>query len=140
MLDEYSRCCGKGLCNVLCCNCGGGCRLKCPAWGQGPQNEPEQDYDDEGHPILLMQKPYMSAARTFSYVDTDGDGSICHKETMVFAMNMMNYTDVEYITNNFLFMDKNHDGRIQPSEFDNDLDGGLMRMLNGRGRQFLMQG
>jgi hypothetical protein len=88
-------CCGKGDCNVFCCNCDGGCR---------------SDYTLYG----LSGVAEVAAYRT---MDTNGDGRVDQEEAFAYLGHL-------YAGNNFSFhnYDTNGDGYLSLTEIKHGVD------------------
>lgn len=64
------ECCGRGPCNIFCCNCDGGCH---GSRSEDPTYE-EHCYARRKREILLSHR--RSPAEVFDAVDADGNGLV----------------------------------------------------------------
>ena len=96
-------CCGHGKCNIFCCNCDDGCRTG-PCTGCNSADA------------------MAGTADKFDSIDTNNDHAIDIKEFKNWAGGAGRYfaTDAD-AKKAFGSADSNHNGKIEPKEFDSDL-------------------
>ena len=101
-------CCGKGRCNIFCCNCDDGCKSKDECRFAIPIRGKREIFEQD------------SPLKRFSMIDLDQDGKISFDEA-----NKWLYPNIQdYSENNqtwFKQMDLNQDGILLPNEFDASL-------------------
>jgi hypothetical protein len=110
-------CCGKGKCNVFCCNCNGGCRPDCdtatipfpvPGGGGRIRTDPARG---------------KRAALKFDAVDADGDGFVDYEEALAYlSENGGNGAELRTKREWWEHMDADKNGVLAPGEFDAALD------------------
>lgn len=88
-------CCGKGPCNIFCCNCDNGCR-----------------------PIGPNRR--IESTTMLAEFDLDNDGHFSRDEarTYVLSINGGNETMIVDLEKNFVDLDKNGDGKLSFDEID----------------------
>merc|ERR1712212_270447 len=105
-LDGCHFCCGKGACNIFCCNCGGGACL--------------EDRSHRSHKTVKSKG--MEAMKMFNAVDTDGNLKISLDEALVFHGNETGKSSGGLQRPKwFSDIDIDGDGIISPNEFDSDI-------------------
>ncbi|TLS26749.1 hypothetical protein PpBr36_04280 [Pyricularia pennisetigena] len=136
--NTLTSCCGKGKCNIFCCNCDGGCKPKDQCWGisqpicwAGPNNvycarsvgaeasSKPSDFHDAAEGSLGSSVVGLSAeerraedVKVFNKVDVDGKGFFTYGEFLGFAGE----PDSEALEEYFAKFDRNGDGVINVDE------------------------
>lgn len=123
--------CATGKCNVFACNCDGHCRTGNPHCSTqiGAQNVCVQGGAIAAAPSALAVDANETPLARFRRYDLDGDNAISSEELLK-AMGVYNQTidpdDLRYqmiqlVLAQFHALDKNQNGKIDPSEFDREL-------------------
>ena len=99
-------CCGRGPCNIFCCNCDNGCKNKNYERATGS-----------------LQNVSLIADTHFRTIDIDGSNGITLEEAKMYLKNKTKLKrNVEIsIQKDIRKMDTNNDGIISPQEFDESL-------------------
>uniref|UniRef100_A0A914CC09 EF-hand domain-containing protein n=1 Tax=Acrobeloides nanus TaxID=290746 RepID=A0A914CC09_9BILA len=128
--------CGYGSCNIVGCNCDGGCRpcLTLEEYYNRNKKYYDEESDDPKTNLEFAARSFIAvcecplviegkkAIDVFEKIDTNNDGKLSHRETQEFLKhrkerNVIGLEDSAW----FEEMDLNGDGHIQPNEFDSDL-------------------
>ena len=126
-----SSCCGKGKCNIFCCNCDGGCKSKCDCWFAGcwtscsttsptcrtscadnrPKNCPTHAQMAALNDSITPQS-VQTDEDMFNEVDINGIGHFAYPEFLV----RTGWEDSEASKKHFAKFDRNGDGVITIEE------------------------
>lgn len=98
-------CCGKGSCNIFCCNCDGGC------WpSKDRRRRDENSIPEETNSTLIL-----------SQYDTNNDGHFDHDEAHNYMMSSgcgHKSMTTDELKGHFSQLDKNGDGKLHFEEID----------------------
>merc|ERR1712038_751967 len=140
-----SQCCGRGACNIFCCNCGDGCRCN-KAEGCKYYGRPCDQYSDGGidhgnngrrgrlwwsNVEVEDDLPLRGGRSIMKLADTDGDGmiSVVEASDYLVADGKMHQSEAvasfrageDIAPEWFRSIDNDGDGLIAPGELDHDL-------------------
>ncbi|KAI1711442.1 EF-hand domain pair domain-containing protein [Ditylenchus destructor] len=125
IMDMFSECCGKGICNIFCCNCDCKKRTrKCSSDEFYNGNQCTCKSIEVGRYRRSQDSLGMSHNSTmekFRQLDTNSDGGIDESEARVYFGRVKRSATVPFPRDEFLAMDQNGNGRIDPSEMDEEL-------------------
>ena len=108
-VSSIFACCGRGPCNIFCCNCQYGCKKA-------------TDCGTVGDECTKSVQDLQNVILRFNGVDDNGDQKINVQEAFKYLNIEFEYQDLNNLPEWFSEMDKNGNGLIEPGEFDKDLD------------------
>jgi hypothetical protein len=126
-------CCSRGPCNAFCCNCEHhnplcqddrdcGC-YGWPEWPYGANkyigSKGKQHQLGGAHGPVSSVADVRSAQEVFDHIDANGDGVLGIGEAVAFLVSVgMDYHALMGNTTWWQEMDQNHNGYLEPKEFD----------------------
>ena len=115
--DGY--CCGRGPCNIFCCNCDGGCKKRWE-W-DGKESIRNKRITREAR--SMVQNTSLTSATYFRNIDIDGSNAITMEEAEMYLKNEPKFKRNVGISlqKHIRRMDTNNDGIISLKEFDESL-------------------
>ena len=122
-----THCCGCGACNIFCCNCDNGCKLKWTRFWrrQCGYDEPDTCWHKKKREIqeATIRNDSLEAKMLFGSIDIDGNNAITNDEAATyFESNPKFERSTSFSLDHELRkMDTNNDGMISPNEFDESL-------------------
>ncbi|KAL6957762.1 hypothetical protein U1Q18_049610 [Sarracenia purpurea var. burkii] len=100
-------CCGKGTCNVFCCNCDGGCKKSPYGNDRKKRDVLRNSTNDESHVSLILRT-----------ADENGDGSISMTEGLRFIKIQLPHFSNDTLKIELVNLDLNKDGFLSGIEID----------------------
>ena len=121
-----AHCCGRGACNMFCCNCDGGCTDD----NCSPRNLLPTDHGIIGNYASASSTPWTKAAAfKFQSIDLNNDCFLDMDEARIFVRQgikdeseLSDYLNKSSLEHRFGDIDINKNGRIEPREMDPSLE------------------
>jgi len=115
-------CAGCGPCNIFCCNCENGCNRQWHSWYPSEKGLKCEHWNKKRELAQNSENASLEAYKLFRDVDTDDSRHISINETKQFLASKMNFKRSASFEEEFAKMDKNNDGMISTTEFDESLE------------------